>query len=556
MSREDLWKPTVGRRTTVIYRTTAGAAPSKTSSVFTQIQPQAVSGAYAAMSTAGVDSVLTTREKEKREMQDLNERFASYIEKVRFLEAQNRKLAQELESLKQKWGKETAAIKSMYQAELDEARKILDETEKEKAKLELKCANLEEQLDDLRKKCQDYEKQRLADRDRIERLNQQLADFESELNLLRRRVDSTQGDRDKDKKEIERLTDALNRTRIDLDSETLKHIDAENRRQTLEEEIEFMKQVHEEEMKELAAMAYRDTTAENREFWKNEMAQCLREIQLTYDEKLDALRSELEAYYNLKMQEFRTGAAKQNQETQHAKDEAKRLKQQLADLRAKLGDLEAKNTMLEKEMDILRREYDEKERELMMENDELKQDVAKLKAEMEAILKELQNIMNTKLGLELEIVAYRKLLEGEERNGIPLSDSFKVNQITRGEMSAKTTYQRSAKGPLTISDCSSDGRYITLENTGKKLEELTGWRLVRNIDNDPKKRIEYTFSSLSLRPGQRIKLWAGIKGAGAGPNDVETGLGSFGIGSNVVTKLINSLGEDRATHVQKTVYSS
>lgn len=167
-------------------------------------------------------------------------------------------------------------------------------------------------------------------------------------------------------------------------------------------------------MKELAAMAYRDTTAENREFWKNEMAQCLREIQLTYDEKLDALRSELEAYYNLKIQEFRTGAAKQNQETQHAKDEAKRLKQQLADLRAKLGDLEAKNTMLEKEMDILRREYDEKERELMMENDELKQDVAKLKAEMEAILKELQNIMNTKLGLELEIVAYRKLLEGEE----------------------------------------------------------------------------------------------------------------------------------------------
>lgn len=71
---------------------------------------------------------------------------------MRFLEAQNRKLAQELESLKQKWGKETAAIKSMYQAELDEARKILDETEKEKAKLELKCANLEEQLDDLRKK--------------------------------------------------------------------------------------------------------------------------------------------------------------------------------------------------------------------------------------------------------------------------------------------------------------------------------------------------------------------------------------------------------------------
>ena len=54
-------------------------------------------------------------------------------------------------------------------------------------------------------------------------------------------------------------------------------------------------------MKELAALAYRDTTSENREFWKNEMANALREISSTYDEKLDAMRGELETYYNLKV---------------------------------------------------------------------------------------------------------------------------------------------------------------------------------------------------------------------------------------------------------------
>lgn len=32
----------------------------------------------------------------------------------------------------------------------------------------------------------------------------------------------------------------------DLDNETLMHVDAENRRQTLEEELEFLKQVHEQ----------------------------------------------------------------------------------------------------------------------------------------------------------------------------------------------------------------------------------------------------------------------------------------------------------------------
>lgn len=32
----------------------------------------------------------------------------------------------------------------------------------------------------------------------------------------------------------------------DLDNETLLHVDAENRRQTLEEELEFLRQVHEQ----------------------------------------------------------------------------------------------------------------------------------------------------------------------------------------------------------------------------------------------------------------------------------------------------------------------
>lgn len=61
------------------------------------------------------------------------------------------------------------------------------------------------------------------------------------------------------------------------------------------------------------------------------------------------------------------------------------------------------------------------------ENSQLKTEVAKLRAEMEAILKELQDIMDTKLGLELEIAAYRKLLEGEENRQVNLN--FKKQQI-------------------------------------------------------------------------------------------------------------------------------
>jgi len=502
-------------------------------------------------------------------MQDLNERFAGYIEKVRFLEAQNRKLADELEKLKSRWGKETTQIKAMYQAELDEARKLLDDAVKEKARLEIRVASLEEQLEEMSQKLEEARRALAEAREKIDRQNQQLSDYEAEVGLLRRRVEQLESDRDKDKKLIQQLQETLNRTRSDLDNETLLHIDAENRRQTLEEELEFIKSVHEQEMKELAALAYRDTTAENREFWKNEMGQALREIQHIYDEKMDVMRSELEAYYNLKVQEFRTGATRQNMETVHSKEESKRLRQQLQDLRDKLADLDARNQQLQRELDSLRREKETRERELEEENNELKGEVAKLRAEMEAILKELQDILDTKLGLELEIAAYRKLLEGEEnRTGLrSIIDTFPVDSgapagkgeslptVIKGEMSAKTTYQRSAKGPIAIQECSPDGKFVVIENTGRKDEPIGEWVVKRNIDGQDRPEVKLGADTI-MKPGSKIKIWAkGTKPQNAAEGDIECNQNSWGIGANITTKLANPTGEDRATHIQKTTYS-
>ena len=157
---EHYFKSTMAPRTTIIQRTSAGhgygmgggsSSMSRRSQMAYGAGIGAVpSGAYSNMTVTGVTAVRTSREREKKDMQDLNERFASYIEKVRFLEAQNRRLADELEKLKSKWGKETSAIKAMYQAELDEARRLLDDAEKEKARLEIRCASLEEQIEELR----------------------------------------------------------------------------------------------------------------------------------------------------------------------------------------------------------------------------------------------------------------------------------------------------------------------------------------------------------------------------------------------------------------------
>jgi len=182
--------------------------------------------------------------------------------------------------------------------------------------------------------------------------------------------------------------------------------------------------------------------------------------------------------------------------------------------------------------------------------------------------------MDTKLGLELEIAAYRKLLEGEEnRVGLrqvvdsmyntmtsssshtPYDEHRGPRDVMKGEMSAKTTYQRSAKGPVAIAECAADGKSITIENTGRKEEPLGGWSLKRNIDGSEKSDFHLD-ADFILKPGAKVKLWArGAKPFNAPAGDMETEETSWGSGANINTRLVNPTGEDRATHVQKTIYT-
>ena len=68
------------------------------------------SGNAGALAEAGAKQIQETRNNEKKSMQDLNSRFANYIEKNRFLEAQLKSVEQRLKDLQGKWGKLTLAL--------------------------------------------------------------------------------------------------------------------------------------------------------------------------------------------------------------------------------------------------------------------------------------------------------------------------------------------------------------------------------------------------------------------------------------------------------------
>lgn len=89
---------------------------------------------------------------EKNELQNLNDRLAAYIERMRSLENENSRLTTEISSYHETSTREVKNIKSMYEHELADARKLLDETAKEKAKLEIDIKRFFEENEDLKKR--------------------------------------------------------------------------------------------------------------------------------------------------------------------------------------------------------------------------------------------------------------------------------------------------------------------------------------------------------------------------------------------------------------------
>uniref|UniRef100_A0A914EIV8 IF rod domain-containing protein n=1 Tax=Acrobeloides nanus TaxID=290746 RepID=A0A914EIV8_9BILA len=409
-------------------------------------------------------TIRDAREREKKEMSDLNDRLASYIEKVRFLEAQNRKLAADLDFLRNRWGRDTHSICGMYESELKQAKKVLHDANKDREELEKQIKSLHDKIGAYRRKYEEATRHRDADKKIIDELLNKLASLESEVDLLRRRIANLEDDVSATKRENVRLMNDLQRARMDLNQETLNRIDYQNQVQTLLEEVEFLCRAHDQEICDLQAMASRDTTSENREYFKNELAQTILEIREEYEQLCNVQRTDMESWYKLKVQEIQTQSARQTMEQSYAKEEIKRLRVQLGDLRGKLADLVGRNSLLEKQIEELNYQLEDDQRSYEAALNDRNSQIRKIRDEYQALMVELQMLLDTKQTLDAEIAIYRKMLEGEEdRAGLRQlveqvvhTHQFKETQETdtmrvlEGETASRSSYQRSAEGNVSI----------------------------------------------------------------------------------------------------------
>ena len=93
-----------------------------------------------------------SRIQEKEELQNLNDRLATYIDTVRSLELENSRLNTLIRTTQETTSREVTNVKNVYERELADVRKTLDDTAKEKAKMQLAVDTWRTEAEDLRQK--------------------------------------------------------------------------------------------------------------------------------------------------------------------------------------------------------------------------------------------------------------------------------------------------------------------------------------------------------------------------------------------------------------------
>jgi len=132
-------------------------------------------------------------------------------------------------------------------------------------------------------------------------------------------------------------------------------------------------------------------------------------------------------------------------------------------------------------------------------------------------------------------------------NNLPTKDL--IGKIIQ-KFPQKLYAHRTAKGPISISECSLDGKYIILENTSKRVDvSLTNWTLTHCVGSV--RKTSFKFSDLFLlKSRQTVRLWSREKGEGFKPDDVVIkDIDNWVCGSqDMIIRLENEFGEEKACY--------